>query len=72
MALIRDRKDNVEVAFSESALFYQLAGGNPNFEEILLRLREAKEKKRAVPVLVDSPDGDEVRDVQAGDQVPES
>jgi len=62
----------VEVAFSESALFYQLAGENPNFEEILRRLREAREKKRGVRVLVDFPNGDEIRDVQAGAPVPES
>ncbi len=62
----------MEVAFSESALFYQLAGENPNFEEILRRLREAREKKRGVRVLVDCPNGDEIRDVQAGAPVPES
>ncbi len=60
------------MAFSESALFYQLAGENPNFEEILRRLREAREKKRGVRVLVDFPNGDEIRDVQAGAPVPES
>ncbi len=72
MALIRHRKDRVEVAFSESARFYQLARENPNFEEILRHLRQAGEKKRTVRGLVDFPNGDEIRDVRAGDQASES
>jgi len=62
----------VEVAFSESARLYKLTRGKPDFEEILPRLREAREKKRGVRVLVDCPNGDEIRDVQAGAPVPES
>ena len=68
VALIRDRKDkdSVEVAFSESARFYELLRGNRKFEEILRQLREAKENRRAVRVLVNSPEGSVIEDVQAG------
>lgn len=69
VALIRDHKDAaaIEVAFSESARFYRLSRQNPKFESILRRLREAKNKKRAVRVLLDLPEGDVIEDVQAAD-----
>jgi hypothetical protein len=68
VALLRDRKDAeaVEVAFSESARFYTLSRKHPEFARILRQLREAMEKKSAVRVLVDFPEGDVIEDVQAG------
>jgi hypothetical protein len=68
VALIRDRKgaDAVEVAFSESARFYTLSRQHPEFARLLRQLREAREKKSAVRVLVDYPEGDVIKDVQAG------
>jgi hypothetical protein len=68
VALVRDHSDAgaVEVAFSESARFYKLSRQNPKFENILRQLREAKDKKRAVRVLLDLPEGDVIEDVQSG------
>ena len=63
VVLIRERKDVVEVAFSESARFYKLSRQNPKFEDILRRLREARDKKYPVRVLLDSPHGDVIEDV---------
>jgi len=67
VALIRDQKsaDAVEIAFSESARFYTLSRQHAEFARILQQLREAKEEKSAVRVLVDFPEGDEIKDVQA-------
>jgi hypothetical protein len=67
VALIRDRigTDAVEVAFSESARFYELSRKNPDFERILRRLREAWQKKLAVRVMLDLPEGDLIDDVEA-------
>ena len=67
VALIRDHKDAgaVEVAFSESARFYKLSRQNPKFEDILRQLREAKDNKRALRVLVDFPEGDVIEDAQS-------
>jgi len=67
VALIRDRKDKdaVEVAFSESARFYELLRGNRKFEKILSQLREAKEKGHPVNVLADFLEGAVIEDVQA-------
>jgi hypothetical protein len=66
VALIRDRQDadSVQVAFSESARFYRLSRQNPKFEDILRLLREAHEKKRAVRVLIDFPEGDTIEDAE--------
>ena len=66
VALIRDRKDAVEVAFSESARFYKLPRQGPKFKKILRQLCEAKEKNRTVCVLVDFPEGDVIEDAQEG------
>jgi hypothetical protein len=68
VALIRDRKDAdaVEVAFSESARYYQLPRRNPQFRKILQQLRKAKEKRQAVRVLADFPEGNIIEDAQAG------
>jgi len=64
VVLIRDQADAdaVEVAFSESARFYRLLRENPKFEEILRRLREAKNQQRAVRVVLDSPNGEIIED----------
>jgi hypothetical protein len=69
VALVRDRQDAaaVEVAFSESARFYKLSRQNRKFENILQQLREAKDKKRAVRVLVDFPEGDVIENVEPVD-----
>jgi hypothetical protein len=69
VALIRDRKgtDAVEVAFSESARFYTLSRQHPEFARILRQLGEAKEKKSALRVLADFPEGDEIKDVEGSD-----
>ena len=68
VALLRDRKgtEAVEVAFCESARFYQLARRHPEFERILRGLREALDKKSIVQVLVDFPEGEVIEDVRAG------
>ena len=67
VALLRDRKstETVEVAFCESARFYQLRRRHPEFERILGRLREALDKKSVVQVLVDFPEGEVIEDVRA-------
>ena len=67
VALIRDRKgtDAVEVAFLESARFYELRRRHPEFERILGRLREALDEKSVVQVLVDFPEGEVIEDVRA-------
>ena len=66
VVLVRDRQDgdSVQVAFSESARFYRLSRQNPKFEDILRLLHEAKEKKRAVRVLVDFPEGEVIEDAE--------
>ena len=68
VALIREPRqlNDVEVAFSESARFYRLLRANPNFENILTQLREAKEKQRPVRVLMESPESNTIDDVDAG------
>jgi hypothetical protein len=67
VALIRDHKDAgaVEVAFSESARFYKLSRQNPKFESILRQLRESRDKKHSVRVLVDFPEGDVIEDARS-------
>jgi hypothetical protein len=67
VALIRDQPgaDTVEVAFSESARFYTLSRTHPDHARILRELREARENRSAVRVLVDDPEGDVIKDVQA-------
>ena len=66
VAVIREPNevDAVEVAFSESARFYRLLRPNPAFERILRELRGAKEAKRPVRVLTDSPQGNIIEDVE--------
>jgi len=54
----------VEVAFSESARFYRLSRQNPKFESILRQLREARNEKRVIRVLLDFPEGEVIEDVQ--------
>ncbi len=67
VALIRDQEglEAVEVAFSESARFYRLPRGNPEFERILRALHKAKEKRRPVCVLLESPESSLIEDVEA-------
>ena len=67
VALIRDHKETwgMEVAFSESARFYRLLRENPKFSVILKRLREAKETRGVVRVLMDTSEEDKIEDVQA-------
>ncbi len=56
----------LEVMFLESARFYKLARQHPEFARILRQLREAKEKNSAVGVLMDVPEGEVIKDVEAG------
>lgn len=65
IALIREPKETeeVEVAFSESARFYRLLRANPGFERILTALREAKDKKRPVGVMMETPQSNVIVDV---------
>lgn len=68
VALIREPEgeEAVEVAFSESARFYRLLRVNPNFETIRATLREAKQKKRPVRVMMESPQSNVIVDVESG------
>lgn len=59
-----ENADAVKVAFSESARFYRLSRQNPKFRDILRQLREARDKKRPVDVLVDFPEGDVIEDAR--------
>ena len=67
VALVREPEgvDMVEVAFSESARFYRLLKVNPEFQRILTALREAKENKRPVFVMTESPQGNMIVDAKA-------
>jgi hypothetical protein len=67
VALIREAQgmDVVQVAFSESARFYRLERNNPEFARILQELREAKEKRRALRVLMKSPEDNIIENTQA-------
>lgn len=64
VALIREQREAVEVAFSESARFYVLWRKHPEFARILLQVREAKAKNRPISVLVDYPEGNIIYDVR--------
>jgi hypothetical protein len=67
VAHIREQKGAkyLEVVFLESARFYKLSREHPEFARVLRQLREAKEKKSAVRVLTDVPEGDVIKDVEA-------
>jgi hypothetical protein len=67
VAHIREQKDSkyLEVMFLESARIYKLFKENPAYKEILGHLRTAKEKKSVVRVLMDVPEGDVIKDVEA-------
>jgi len=56
--------ENMEVVFLESARFYKLQRKNPKFEAILREVREAIAQKQRVRVLLDSPNGDVLEDVE--------
>ncbi len=72
VALIREPAgvEMVEVAFSESARFYRLLRANPEFKRILAVLREAKEKKRAVLVAMEPPQGAVIVDATGVSDLP--
>lgn len=63
---IRDRKgaDAVEVAFSESAQFYQLPRKNPDFEKIFRLLRDALAKGSVLRVRCTTLHGDVIEEIQ--------
>lgn len=67
VASIREREgaDSVRVAFLESARFYELPRSHPDFEKILARLREAKEKGRALKVRLASLGSGVIEDIEA-------
>lgn len=64
VALVREQREAVEVAFSESARFYVLWRKHPEFARILLQVREAKTKNKPIRVLVDYPEGNIIYDVR--------
>jgi len=66
VALIREPKETeeVEVAFCESARFYRLLRAKPEFERILTAVREAKEKKRPVRVMTETPQSNVIADIK--------
>jgi hypothetical protein len=71
VALIREQREAVEVAFSESARFYILWRKHPEFATLLLRLREAKTKSKPISVLVDYPEGNIIYDARPADSAAE-
>ena len=64
VALLREREEALEVAFSESARFYVLSRRHPEFARIAGLLREAKDKKKPVRVLLDDRTGNAIQDAQ--------
>ncbi|MGH2721765.1 MAG: hypothetical protein ACRDJO_09190 [Actinomycetota bacterium] len=52
------------MAFLESARFYRLPKMHPNFAALLGLLTDAREKGRVLKVLLSSPEGDVIEDVQ--------
>ena len=65
VARIRERAESVQVAFLESARFYELPRSHPGFDRILLQLREAREQGRALKVRLPSLDSGIIEDVEA-------
>jgi hypothetical protein len=65
---IRDRKgaDAVEVAFSESAQFYQLPRKSPDFQKFLRLLRDALAKRSVLRVRCTILHGDVIEEIQVG------
>jgi hypothetical protein len=72
VALIREQREAVEVAFSESARFYVLWRRHPEFVTLLLRLREAKNKSKPISVLIDYPEGNIIYDARPADSAEEA
>jgi hypothetical protein len=64
VARIRDRPDHAQVAFLESARFYRLPKGHPNFAALLELLTDAAEQGRALRVSLSTPEGDVIEDVR--------
>jgi hypothetical protein len=54
----------VEVMFLESARFYRLLKSKPNFNAMLERLRDARQKRQPVEVVVAAPGSDLIDDVK--------
>lgn len=65
VASIRERAESVQVAFLESARFYELPRSQPGFESILVQLREAREQGRALKVRLPSLDSGVIEEVEA-------
>jgi hypothetical protein len=65
VASIRERAESVQVAFLESARFYELPRSHPGFERILIQLREAREQRRALKVRLPSLDSGVIEDAEA-------
>lgn len=66
VALIREpeKADAVEVAFSESARFYKLLRTHSEFARVLRELRAAKDTKRPVRVMMETPQSNVILDVK--------
>lgn len=64
VAQIREQThgDAVEVMFLESARFYRLLRNNPNFDDVLKRLRNGMRKGGVLEIRVASPHSDIIED----------
>ncbi len=73
VANIRERKgaDYAEVVFLESARFYRLPRETPSFDEILMKLRDALAKGRALEVWLASPESEIIEQIQEINADPE-
>ena len=65
VASIRERAELIQVAFLESARFYELPRAHPGFDRILVQLREAKEQGHALKVRLPSLDSGVIEDAEA-------
>jgi hypothetical protein len=61
----QDQPDHLEVLFLESSRVYELRKGHPRFDQIVERLRVARETGRPVRVRISSPDSDVIEAVKA-------
>jgi hypothetical protein len=65
VASIRERVESIQVAFLESARFYELPRSHPGFERILVQLREAREQGRALKIRLPSLDSGVIEGAEA-------
>lgn len=65
VAKVRPRAEHVEVMFYETARIYRLLRNNPQFENAVRHLREAKAATTPVRVRFVEPDGEVIEAVRA-------